>query len=115
MDAASYQMKELRSERVSDKMLRRILTAENFQITYVEAKEDAEVPNHSHDNAEQITVMLEGSFMMVVEGKVHTLTKDSVLVIPRKVSHSGKVLKDCRYVDFHTAPVQLFKIPSSKV
>ncbi len=67
------------------------------------------IPLHSHANAEQVTVMLKGTLAMVAGGIEYTLTTDTVLSIPRNLPHSGKVLKDCQYVDFFTAPVELFK------
>ena len=107
--ALLLQWKELSFEKVTDKMFRRIFVGQNFQVISVEGKEGASIPIHSHDNAEQITVMLEGTLMMVAGGVEHILTTDTVFIIPRKIPHSGKILKDCRYVDFFTAPVQLFK------
>src|SRR3972149_8470958 len=95
----------------SDRMTRRIFFGENLpMIVLVEAKEGVIVPEHSHDNADQFTVMLEGELMLVAGGEKHNLTKEVVFMIPRNVTHSGKGLKDCRYVDYYTASPKLFNI-----
>ena len=59
------------------------------QILFMEFKEDADLPEHSHES--QWGVILEGKIELTIDGVKHTLTKGDRYFIPKEVKHSAKI------------------------
>lgn len=58
----------------------------------------AALPEHSHPH-EQLTMVLDGEFEMVIDGTAHRLRSGSVAVIPSNVTHRGHAVTACRAID----------------
>ncbi len=67
-------------------------------IVHWDVKAGAELPEHSHPH-EQVSSLLSGEFVMVVDGKPHRMTAGTVTVVDPDVVHSGRAVTDCRFVD----------------
>lgn len=61
----------------------------SHQIIFMEFKEDADLPEHSH--AGQLGVVLEGRIDLTIDGAAHTYKKGDRYFIPAGVKHSGKI------------------------
>jgi quercetin dioxygenase-like cupin family protein len=61
----------------------------NHQIIFMEFSEDAELPEHSHEN--QWGIVLEGKIELVINGVKNTFVKGDRYFIPKDVKHSGKI------------------------
>jgi quercetin dioxygenase-like cupin family protein len=69
-----------------------------MSIGYVDLDKDAILPEHSHPH-EQVTCMLEGELLMVLNGQECLLTAGMTLVIPGNTPHGARALTDCKLVD----------------
>ena len=48
------------------------------------------LPNHTHEDAEQVIMMLEGEIKFTINGEELHLRPGSVTVVPRSAEHSGE-------------------------
>jgi len=79
----------------------RLIHSENMTLAYWNIEESASMPAHSHPN-EQVVNIIEGTFELNVENRVHIIEHGDVVVIPSNVKHWGKALTPCRIIDvFH--------------
>ena len=76
----------------------RMIHTDSMSFVYWDIKEGSLLPEHSHVH-EQVVNMLEGKFLLVVEGESRELLPGSVVAIPGNAAHSGKALTDCRILD----------------
>lgn len=65
--------------------------------------EGSVLPEHAHPH-EQIAVLLEGRFELVLGRETRVLEPGTIAVIPSNVPHSGKALTDCRILDVWHPP-----------
>lgn len=64
-------------------------------------KKGVALPSHHHPH-EQITVVVEGTVELTVDGKTHTLTAGDHAVIPGDVEHAATAVTDATVIDaFH--------------
>ncbi|WP_166396185.1 cupin domain-containing protein [Rubrobacter marinus] len=52
----------------------------------------ASTPDHRHDDAEQVILMLSGRMEMTIDGEEYEMAEGDVAVIPKGVSHHGRTL-----------------------
>lgn len=79
----------------------RFVHSDSMTMAYWNIDAGAELPDHSHPH-EQVVNILEGDFVLTVDGKPQTIRPGIVVVIPPDVPHSGKAITDCRIIDvFH--------------
>ncbi len=72
---------------------------ENTMLTYFEMKPDTVFPEHSHE-AEQITMILEGTLTFVYDGKEIDINEGEVIAIPSNAAHAAYTKnRSCRAVD----------------
>ncbi|MBM3264114.1 MAG: cupin domain-containing protein [candidate division Zixibacteria bacterium] len=64
----------------------RVISGEKAQMSFVSLAPGSQVPMHRHPH-EQIGVVMEGSFDLVVDGQRKTLGKGDTYVIPGGVEH----------------------------
>lgn len=64
----------------------RVISGDHAQMSFVSLSPGSQVPMHSHSN-EQLGVVLEGSFDMVIGGQRKTVRKGDTYVIPGGVEH----------------------------
>ena len=72
--------------------------AENMTVSQWRIEAGAKLPEHSHPH-EQVTVILEGSFEMTVDGEKKVIKPGDLVVIPSQAKHSAIALTDCRIMD----------------
>src|SRR5438874_12614321 len=104
--AKLHRWEAMPKERLTDKLDRRIITAERMMITHVYLKKGCVVPRHSHEN-EQITYVLDGAlrFRLGEEGaQVIDVRAGEVLCIPSDLPHSAEALEDTLDVDIFDPP-----------
>lgn len=71
---------------------------ENHQILFMEFKEDAEMPEHSH--SEQYGIVLEGKIIITMDGKEFVYNKGERYFIPEGVKHSVKIFSGYADITF---------------
>lgn len=76
----------------------RFVHSEHTTHAYWEIDPGIPLPEHAHPH-EQIVNMLEGTFLLTVDGVEHELTAGDCLVIPGNVPHSGVARTPCRILD----------------
>lgn len=100
---------EIRHEKVTDTISRRLFTGERMMLAHVYLDKGAIVPTHSHEN-EQLTWILEGAlrFWIGHEGDVREIVVSAgeVLYIPSNVPHKAEALEDTFDVDVFSPPRQ---------
>lgn len=63
--------------------------SENHQILFMEFKEDAILPEHSHKA--QYGIVLEGQIEITIDGKTQKYTKGDRYFIPDGINHAVKI------------------------
>jgi quercetin dioxygenase-like cupin family protein len=104
--ARLHRWESMPKERLSEKLDRRIITADRMMITHVYLKKGCVVPRHHHEN-EQITYILEGAlrFRLGEDGAQQVdVHAGEVLTIPSNLPHSAEALEDTVDVDIFDPP-----------
>src|SRR6266581_4607785 len=99
--ADPFEERTMPKEALSEKLDRRIITADRMMITHVYLKKGCVVPRHQHEN-EQITYILEGTlrFRLGEDGAQQVdVHAGEVLTIPSNLPHSAEALEDTVDVD----------------
>lgn len=65
---------------------------------YVEIKANSDMAAHQHPH-EQITYMIEGELVMLMNGKEHPLSAGMYFVIPSNTMHGAIAKTDCKLID----------------
>lgn len=81
-----------------DGYLARFIHTGNMTFSFVDVEAGKSLPEHSHHN-EQVSIMLEGTFELVLDGKPVRFAPGEVVIIPSNVKHSGLAITDCRILD----------------
>ncbi len=76
----------------------RFINSETMTFAHWRIEASAEFPEHSHPN-EQVINMLEGEFIIRIDGIDYPLQKGNVFIIPAGIPHSGKAISDCKTID----------------
>ena len=105
--ARLHRWESMPKERLSEKLDRRIITAERMMITHVYLKKGCVVPRHQHEN-EQITYVLDGAlrFTLGDGSEVVDVRSGEVLCIPSNLPHAAEALEDTLDVDVFDPPRQ---------
>ncbi len=75
------------------------IALQKAMLTYFEMEANTVFPEHSHE-AEQITLVLEGSLTFLYQGKKVNINAGEVIAIPSKIRHSVTTGdKPCTAVD----------------
>jgi quercetin dioxygenase-like cupin family protein len=72
--------------------------SENMTTSFWRIEAGAELPEHAHPQ-EQVSVVVEGKFVMTLDGEKRELENGKVAVIPANMKHSGVALTDCTILD----------------
>ena len=76
----------------------RFVHSDSMTFAYWRIEEDSALPPHSHVH-EQVVNVLEGTFVLELDGVPHRLEPGDLLLIPSNVPHGGRALTDCRILD----------------
>jgi len=99
---------DIRRERVTDQIDRRLITGDKMMLAHVYLVKGAIVPKHAHHN-EQLTYILEGAlrFWIGEDGEQQIdVRAGEVLHIPSMVWHKAEALEDTLDVDVFSPPRQ---------
>jgi quercetin dioxygenase-like cupin family protein len=103
-----FRWEDLKEERVTDDISRKLITGDQMMIAHVYLKKDALVPQHSHHN-EQITYIISGAlhfFIGANREREQIVRAGEVLHIPSNVPHEARALEDTLDVDVFSPPRQ---------
>ncbi|MFH1501473.1 MAG: cupin domain-containing protein [Candidatus Eisenbacteria bacterium] len=79
----------------------RFVHSGSMTIAFWDIEAGAAMPEHAHPH-EQVAIMIEGEFELVVGGEPRVVRPGDVAVIPSGTPHSGRALTRCRINDaFH--------------
>ena len=79
----------------------RFVHTDNETFSFWDIMKGAQLPEHSHPQ-EQTSIVVKGTFRLVVEGISRDLSNGTIAVIPANAVHSGTALTDCEIMDiFH--------------
>ena len=107
-DVSLFRWDDMKKERVSDTLDRRLITGDRIMLAHVYLKKGCIVPKHSHEN-EQFTYILEGAlkFWIGEDQKQEVIVRaGEVLVIPSNIPHKAEALEETLDVDVFSPPRQ---------
>ena len=94
----TYKLDEIEAKEVFQGYLGKFIHSQNNTFAYWKIKANSPLPEHSHHH-EQVVNVLDGIYVLKVNGAEHVLEAGSVLVIPSNVKHSGYSQTDCTILD----------------
>lgn len=103
-----FRWEDLKEERVTDDISRKLITGDDMMLAHVYLKKDALVPQHSHHN-EQLTYIISGAlhfFIGANREREQIVRAGEVLHIPSNVPHEARALEDTLDVDVFNPPRQ---------
>lgn len=83
---------------------------EQVLLCQVQYEPGAHVPRHSHEQTEQVMLMLDGELEMTVGSETRTLRAGDSIVVNRGVEHELRSEGGCSFVEA-LAPVPLDHVP----
>ena len=107
-EARHFPWSDVKEERVTDLISRKLITGDGMMIAQVFLKKDALVPLHSHHN-EQITYIISGALHFFIGGnreKEVIVRAGEVLHLPSNLPHEARALEDTLDVDIFNPPRQ---------
>jgi len=79
----------------------RFVHAEHMTLAFWHIEAGAAMPTHTHPH-EQVSVVQEGRFELILDGETRVVEPGVVAVMPAGVPHGGVAITECRIVDsFH--------------
>ena len=106
--ARSFHWSEVRQERVSEMIDRRLITGSRIMLAHVHLQAGCLVPRHSHEN-EQVSYVLEGALRFWFgddEAEELEARAGAVVVIPSNVPHKALALTPSLVLDIFSPPRQ---------
>lgn len=106
--ATLHRWESMPTEKLNDRIGRRVITGERMMIAHIYLKKGSVVPRHQHHN-EQITYVLDGALRFHLgEGGEQEVTvrAGEVLTIPPNLPHTAEALEDTLDVDVFDPPRQ---------
>lgn len=83
---------------------------EQVLLCRVRYEQGAHVPRHSHEQTEQVMLMLDGELEMTVGSETRTLRAGDSVVVNRGVDHELRSESGCSFIEA-LAPVPLDHVP----
>ena len=81
----------------------KMIHSDQMSIAHWDVDPGCELPKHSHPH-EQITNIIEGEFILNLEGDSIHLSAGESLVIPSNAVHSGMSITACKIIDVWNPP-----------
>jgi quercetin dioxygenase-like cupin family protein len=106
--AVLHRWESMPTERLNDRIGRRMITGDRMMVAHIYLKKGAVVPKHQHEN-EQITYVLQGAlrFRLGTDGGQEVdVRSGEVLAIPPNLPHTAEALEDTLDVDIFDPPRQ---------
>ena len=94
----SVNWNDIPEDRLIGGIRRRIVTGEKVMLGKMYYPKGSKVPSHVHES-EQVTNVLEGKLLFVINGQQITVSSGETLVIPSKVEHSAEALEETSEID----------------
>jgi quercetin dioxygenase-like cupin family protein len=86
----------------------RFVHSDRMTLAFWRFDPEIDLPEHSHPH-DQITTILEGEFVLTVDGVPETLVAGDYRVIPPDAVHSGRAVTECRIIDVFSPVREDFK------
>lgn len=96
-----------------DGYLARFIHTENMTFSFVDVMAGKSLPEHSHMH-EQVSIMLEGTFELTLNGEPIRFGPGEVIVIPSHAKHSGLAITDCRILDVFCPVREDYRVMSER-
>ncbi|MEN8162882.1 MAG: cupin domain-containing protein [Acidobacteriota bacterium] len=101
MQPSIYSRSDLEPRRLLPGTEVRLVHSETMTLASWVFEPDIDLPEHSHPH-EQITTVLEGVFVLCIDGKPSRMEAGDIAVIPSGAVHSARSITRCRVIDaFH--------------
>ncbi|MFW6150834.1 MAG: cupin domain-containing protein [Chloroflexota bacterium] len=82
-----------------------LVSGGNITLSFVRQEPNSLAPAHTHQDVEQIMVVLEGSIDTIIDGKLYPMKKGDVAVLPPGVEHGAYAgPKGAHVVDVFSPP-----------
>ena len=99
---------DIEQKTVDNENFREVLfTAPNLQLVVMSLKPGEEIGMETHDHGDQFFRVESGEGEAILDGKKHTLTDGSIVIIPEKVEHNiinTSADKDLKVYTIYTPP-----------
>jgi quercetin dioxygenase-like cupin family protein len=83
-------------------IMMRLLQGPTASAIFVEAREDARVPEHAH--GAQWGIVVDGELNLTIGGKMRTLRRGDEYFVPPGVPHAATLKAGSRVIDFFDVP-----------
>jgi len=94
----SYNWKSQTSKKKGEGIYLKTVHSGRMTVAHWSFDADTDLPEHSHPH-EQIALLQEGRFALMVQGEERELEPGEVVVIPPDVPHSGRAITASRVID----------------
>ena len=94
----SVNWNEIPADRLIGGIRRKIVTGEKVMLGKMYFPKGSKVPSHVHEG-EQVTNVLEGKLLFVINGQQITVSSGETLVIPSNVEHSAEAIEETSEID----------------
>ena len=87
----------------------KMIHTDQMSIAHWDVDAGCELPEHSHPH-EQIMNLIEGEFVLTLNGEPIEMSAGESLVIPSNAVHSGKSITPCRIIDVWNPPRDDYRV-----
>jgi quercetin dioxygenase-like cupin family protein len=82
-----------------------LVSGGNITLSFVRQEPNSHAPAHTHQDVEQILVILEGELEAIIDGKLYPMKKGDVAIFPSGVEHGAYAgPQGARVIDVFSPP-----------